>query len=83
MVQRTPYNEQPITVVLKAVQQKAYRHVHCSECGMPYADITDKILTMFDGNTIISTYEPNRIGLIEVHCPRHTCKQYYRMEFAT
>jgi hypothetical protein len=79
---RTPYHQQAITVVLKATKQKIYRHMHCIECGMPFADITDKVLMTFDGDTPISTYEPDKIGLIEVHCPRHQCKQYYKLEMA-
>lgn len=79
---RTPYNQQPITIVLKAVRQKVFRQLHCLECGMPIADITDKVLMTFDGDTPIATYEPDRMGLIEIHCNRHQCKQYYRMEMA-
>lgn len=79
---RTPFHQQPITIVLKATAQKVYRHIHCFECGMPFADITDKVLMAFDGDTPLTSYEPNHLGLIEVHCPRHQCKQYYKMEVA-
>lgn len=79
---RTPYHQQPITIVLKAIKQKAYRQLHCLECGQPIADITDKVLMTFDGDTPVQTYEPDRLGLIEIHCPRHQCKQFFRMEFA-
>lgn len=79
---RTPYHMLPITIVLKAIKQKVYRQLHCLECGQPIADITDKVLMTFDGDTPMETYSPDRIGLIEVHCNRHQCKQYYRMEMA-
>lgn len=78
----TPYNQQPITVVIKAIKQKVFRQAHCFECGQPIAEITDKIITTFDGATPIEHLLPDDMGLIEVHCKRHTCKQYYRMEFA-
>lgn len=83
MITRTPYNEQPITVVMKATRQKVFREAHCWECGMPIAEITDKIVTVFDGVTPLIQLEPDRMGIVELHCNRHTCKQYYRMEFAT
>lgn len=79
---RTPYHMLPITIVLKAIKQKVYRQLHCLECGQPIADITDKVLMTYDGDSAIESYSPDRIGLIEIHCPRHQCKQYYRMEQA-
>lgn len=79
---QTPLNEQPITVVMKAMKQKTYRQAHCWECGMPFMDIVDKIVTVFDGTTPVETYKPDEIGLIDVHCSRHQCKQHYRLEFA-
>lgn len=68
---------------MKAMKQKMYRQLHCQECGQPYADITDKVVMAFDGESDMTRYEPDRIGLVEVHCPRHQCKQYYKLEFAT
>lgn len=82
MISRTPYNELPITLVMKAVRQKVYRNLHCFECGMPIAQITDKIVVAFDGDTEIARYEPDRIGVVDMRCDRHTCKQHYRLEFA-
>lgn len=79
---RTPYHKQPITIVMKAIRQKTYRKLHCYECGQPFADISDKVIIAFDGETPVSRYEPDRIGMVEIHCTRHQCKQYYRMEFA-
>lgn len=80
---RTPWHQMPITVVMKATQQKVYRKMHCVNCGMPIADITDRIVMMFDGVTPFEQLEPDQFGIIEVHCDRHICKQYYRLEFAT
>jgi hypothetical protein len=79
---RTPYHKQVITIVLKAVTQKKLRRLHCMECGWPIADISDKVLVVFDGETAIDTLEPDNHGVVELHCRRHQCKQYYRLEFA-
>lgn len=81
-LRRTPYNEMPQTYVLKAVQQKVFRQLHCIECGWPLADITDKVIVTFDGNTPVEKLIPDRIGLVEIHCKRHQCKQFVRLEFA-
>lgn len=78
----TPYNQQPITVLIKAVKQKVFRQLHCLECGRPFLDITDKILSVSDSVTPIEQLNPDEVGIIEAHCSRHDCKQYYRMEFA-
>lgn len=78
----TPYNQQPITLVMKAVKQKVFRQAHCFECGRPFLDITDKIVTAFDGDTPIEQLKPDEFGIVEAHCSRHDCKQYYRLEFA-
>ena len=56
--------------------------MHCMECGMPFVDITDKALLVFDGSTPLASYDTTKVGLIDIHCPRHQCKQYYRMEMA-
>jgi hypothetical protein len=79
---RTPYHKMPITIVRKAIAQPYYRKMHCVECGWPIADITDKVVMIMDGNTPLDRLEPNSLGITEVHCHRHQCKQYYRMEFA-
>lgn len=78
----TPYHQFPITMVMKATRQKTYRQLHCSECGWPIADITDKVVVIFDGDTPIDRLEPNRLGLVDLRCHRSDCKQYYRLEFA-
>lgn len=78
----TPYNELPITLAIKATRQKVYRELHCMECGNPIAEITDKVVFAFDGETEFERLEPNRIGVVNLHCKRHSCKQYFRLEFA-
>lgn len=82
MIVRSPYSQMPITLINKAVRQKYMRQLHCMECGWPIADITDKVVMAMDGNTQIGDLPINSIGIVEIHCPRHTCKQFYRMEFA-
>lgn len=79
---RTPYHQLPITLINKAMKQKMYRQLHCTECGWPIVDITDKIITVFDGATPIEKLIPDDIGIVETHCKRSNCKQYFRMEFA-
>jgi hypothetical protein len=79
---RTPYNELPITVVSKAVRQKSFRQLHCIECGLPIADITDKVVVLFDDVTPVEKLVPDVMGIVEIHCGRHHCKQYYRLEFS-
>lgn len=79
---RTPYNELPITLINKAMQQKVFRQLHCQECGYPTCDITDKVVIVYDGGVMIEKLIPDAIGLVEVMCHRHQCKQHYRMEFA-
>lgn len=79
---RTPYHQQPMSLVFKAIKQKVFRQLHCMECGQPFADITDKVVIAYDGATPMERYEPDKMGTVEVHCPRHQCKQYYRLEFA-
>lgn len=82
MLSRTPYSQLPITLLNKALEQKYYRQLHCIECGWPLAEITDKVIMLSDSGTSFEKLLPDAIGLIELHCKRHNCKQYYRMEFA-
>lgn len=77
---RTPYIEQPITVVLKAIKQKVLRELHCIECGWPLGAITDKILVVFDGETQVNQFVPDALGVIALRCKR--CKQNYKIEVA-
>lgn len=79
---RTPYHQLPITYVMKAVKQKMFRQLHCIECGWPVADITDKVVMIYDGDIPVDRLEPSLIGIAEIRCHRHQCKQYYRLEFA-
>lgn len=77
---RTPYTEQPITIVLKAIKQKVLREMHCIECGWPLGAITDKILLTFDGETQTDEFAPDRLGVIAIRCKR--CKQNFKIEIA-
>lgn len=79
---RTPLHRQPITLAFKALQQKVYRHLHCMECGMPFLDITDKVLIASDAETPVEQLRPNELGVVTIHCPRHQCKQYYNLDLA-
>lgn len=81
-ISRTPYYDLPITIVQKATHQKVFRQIHCIECGMPFADITDKVVAIFDFATPIIELHPDRIGIVACHCPRKVCQQRYRFEFA-
>jgi hypothetical protein len=78
----TPYYDMPITLVQKATNHKVFRQVHCLECGMPFAEITDKIITILDFDTPIDMLIPNVLGVVACHCPRKACQQRYRFEFA-
>lgn len=79
---RTPYYQLPISLVNKAIRQKVYRPLFCIECRWPLAEITDKVVIVSDNSVIIEQLIPDRIGMVEIHCSNHRCKQYYRMEFA-
>lgn len=79
---RTPFSDLPITLVYKAVQQKAFRNLHCMECGIPIAQISDKVVMTYDAANDMKRYEPDQFGVVEIRCDRHVCKQRYRMEFA-
>lgn len=78
-VTRTPFNTMPITLVLTTLTQKAYRRLHCLECGRPFLDITDKVATATEGTQPVDQMKPDQKGFIEPHCHFHYCKQYYRI----
>ena len=78
---RTPWHKLPISILMKSREQKVYRKIHCLSCGMPIGDITDQVLMLSDSSTPVAELHPDHMGVIEVHCPRHTCKQYFRYEF--
>lgn len=79
---RTPYHQLPITIVNKAMRQKVYRPVYCVECKWPLAEITDKVVIISDGDISLEHLIPDALGIVDIHCSNHRCKQYYRMEFA-
>lgn len=80
--QRSSDHNQIITIVLKAIKQKTLRNLHCIECGWHMADISEKVLVVFEGETPIETLAPDKHGFVEIHCRQTKCKQYYRVEFA-
>jgi hypothetical protein len=77
--QRTPYNQLPITLVLKSIDRKLYRDQFCIECGHPFIAISDKYITIQDGSTPIETLRTEQ-RVQEARCSYHYCKQYYRVE---
>jgi hypothetical protein len=79
---RTPYAQMPVTLVYKSIKQKVFRNLHCLECGMPIAQISDKVVMAYDGTDDMARHEPDRFGVVEMRCDRHICKQRYRLEFA-
>lgn len=80
---RSPMNQLPITLINKAIRQKVHRHLHCIECGKTIAEITDKVVIVSDGMTTLEQLRPDEIGIVDIQCKYHNCKQMYRMEFAT
>lgn len=79
---RTPYYQLPISISIKSINHKMLREMHCSECGMPFVSITDKIVRVSDSTIPIERLLPEKPGIIESHCPRARCKQIYQLEFA-
>jgi len=75
---RTPYNQMPITLVYKSIDRKLYRDQFCQECGHPYMAISDKVVTVYDGNIPIDMLR-GVDKLIETRCKYHYCKQYYNL----
>ena len=78
----TPYYELPMTLSFKAMKQKMYRQIHCMECGMPFCEISDKIVSISDSINPIENLTPDKIGVVATSCTRGSCRQRYRFEFA-
>lgn len=76
---RTPYNQLPITLAYKSIDRKLYRDQYCIECGHPFMAISDKVVTIYDGNIPV---EKLRIDerVLEARCRYHPCKQWFRIE---
>lgn len=77
---RTPHYQIPIAIVMKATNDKVYRQVHCISCGMPFAEITDQIVSIQDYASPITQMKPDEFGFVAVHCPRKQCQQRYRFD---
>ena len=56
-----------------------YRDQYCNECGHPFMAISDKVVTIYDGNIPVDLLRIDQ-RVIEARCKRHECKQYYRVE---
>jgi len=74
---RTPYNQLPMTMVLKSVDRKVYRDIHCLECGHPFVAISDKVISIIDATTPIEILRENE-QVIEARCRYTYCKQFFR-----
>lgn len=79
---RNPLNQLPITLVNKAIRQKLRRPLHCLECGKTLCFITDKVILVADIPDDVSRLVPDAIGIVDIQCQQHVCKQQYRLEFA-
>jgi hypothetical protein len=75
---RTPYNQMPITMALKAIDRKVYRDMHCLECGRPFIAISDKFITIIDAAIPVQLMRGGE-RVIEARCSNHYCKQYYHV----
>ncbi len=76
---RTPYNQLPMTMILKSTDRKMYRDLYCVECGHPFVAISDKVVAILDSNTPIDQVRAD-VKVIEARCRFHYCKQMYRLE---
>lgn len=76
---RTPYNQMPISLVLKSIDRKLYRDQYCLECGHPFMAISDKYVAMYDGGIPVDKLRESQ-KVIEARCKYHYCKQYFRVE---
>ena len=75
---RTPYNTIPMTLVLKSVDRKAYRDIHCMECGRPFIAISDKFVSIIDAAFPVQMARGGE-KVIEARCSNHYCKQYFHV----
>lgn len=76
---RTPYNQLPISLVLKSIDRKLYRDLFCLECGHPFVAISDKVIQIYDANVPVDKLRENE-KVVEARCRYHYCRQYYRLE---
>lgn len=75
---RTPYNTIPMTLVLKSVDRKVYRDIHCMECGKPFIAISDKFISIIDAAFPVQMARGGE-RVIEGRCSSHYCKQRYHV----
>lgn len=79
MTDRSQYYQIPITISLLSVSFKYKQDLHCLFCGMPFTQVSDRVLSVSDSPL---SPEGEGIGPVETRCPRHTCKQRWALEFA-
>lgn len=75
---RTPYHQLPINLGYYSIDRKVYRDQFCIECGHPFMSISDKYMTITDGNTPVE-YMRRNDRVLEARCKNHYCKQYFRV----
>lgn len=76
---RTPYNQMPMSIVLKSTDRKLYRDQYCLECGHPFMAISDKFIRLYDA-TVPTDVLRSEQRVLEARCSFHYCKQYFRIE---
>lgn len=78
MTIRTPYNQLPINLGYYSIDRKIYRDQYCIECGHPFMAISDKFVSIIDGNIPVDQLRTKE-RVIEARCRFHPCKQHYRI----
>ena len=78
-VARPPYHTMAISMVYRSIDRKVYRDQYCIECGHPFFAISDKVVTIYDGEIPVDKMREDE-KVIEARCRHHDCKQYYRLE---
>lgn len=76
---RTPWNQLPIALVYRSLDRKLYRDQYCIECGHPFMSISDKYVSVIDGNLPIDKLRTEQ-RIIEARCRHSRCQQYFRVE---
>lgn len=82
MPDRSPYYQLPLTLSLKSLSVKYLAELHCLFCGMPFLEVSDQVVMVSDSVSDASSFGESQFGPQSMRCKRHTCKQYYRTEFA-
>lgn len=75
---KTPANQIPITLGYTSIDTKLYRDQFCIECGHPFVAISDKFITVLDGDVEVQQLRREE-KVVEARCRFHYCKQYFRI----